>query len=162
MVKAVGTEGSSHRLAWPDLAGRMDGGRHVLPVRVYFEDTDFSGVVYHGAYVRFLERGRSDFLRLAGVGHDELARGDHGEPLAFTVRRLSIEFVKSARIDDVIEIATEVTALSGARLSLGQTVIRADTILVTADVEVAIITDAGVPRRLPASIRDKLPSPAVG
>ena len=61
---------------WPDLAGRLIPGGHVLPVRVYFEDTDFSGVVYHGSYIRFMERGRSDFLRLLGVGHDALDRGE--------------------------------------------------------------------------------------
>ena len=70
---------------WPDLAGRLvttgDAGRaHRLPVRVYFEDTDFSGVVYHGSYIRFMERGRSDFVRLVGVGHTGLNDGEHGEP----------------------------------------------------------------------------------
>ena len=93
---------------WPDLAGRLIGGGHVLPVRIYFEDTDFSGVVYHGSYIRFMERGRSDFVRLLGVGHDALDAGEHGEPLAFAVRRMTIEFLKPARIDDLLEVETRV------------------------------------------------------
>ena len=91
---------------WPDLAGRLIPGGHVLPVRVYFEDTDFSGVVYHGAYIRYMERGRSDYLRKLGVGHDALDRGEHGEPLAFAVRRIAVEFLRPARIDDVLEVET--------------------------------------------------------
>ena len=86
---------------WPDLAGRLVPGGHVLPVRVYFEDTDFSGVVYHGSYIRFMERGRSDFLRLLGVGHHALDSGEHGESLAFAVRKLVVDFLKPARIDDL-------------------------------------------------------------
>ena len=78
---------------WPDLAGRVAaderGRHHVLPVRVYFEDTDFSGVVYHGSYIGFMERGRSDFVRLLGVAHAALDAGDHGEQLAFAVHRIS-------------------------------------------------------------------------
>jgi acyl-CoA thioester hydrolase len=143
---------------WPDLAGRLEGDRHILPVRIYFEDTDFSGVVYHGSYVRFMERGRTDFLRLTGVGHDALARGDHGgaetaEGLAFTVRRMAIEFRRPARIDDVIEIVTSLKELGGARIVLSQLVRRGEETLVTAEVTVALITMQGQPRRLPDWLR---------
>lgn len=141
---------------WPDLAGALEGTRHVLPVRIYFEDTDVSGVVYHGAFVRFLERGRSDYLRLLDVGHDALARGDHGQPLAFAVRRLALEYSGSARIDDVIEIRTAVKAMSGARITLLQKVTRGDEVLVRADVEVAMINSDGRARRLPESVRHRL------
>ena len=94
--------------AWPDLAGRVvsdaDGRRHVLPIRVYFEDTDFSGLVYHGSYVRWCERGRSDFLRLMGNDHQALIAGGAGrEPAAFVVRRMHLEYLKPARIDEVLE-----------------------------------------------------------
>ncbi len=110
---------------WPELAGRLvPGGGHILPVRVYFEDTDFSGVVYHGGYIRFMERGRSDFLRLLGVGHQALDRGDHGESLAFAVHKLVVEFLKPARIDEVLEIETRVKAIGGARIVLSQAVTR--------------------------------------
>ena len=97
------------RRAWPDLAGRIvsdaDGRRHVLPIRVYFEDTDFSGLVYHGSYVRWCERGRSDFLRLIGNDHRALIDGGAGrEPAAFVVRRMQLEFLKPARIDEILEV----------------------------------------------------------
>ena len=146
---------------WPDLAGRMTDEGHVLPVRVYFEDTDFSGVVYHGAYVRFMERGRSDFLRLLGIGHQALARGDHGEGLAFAVRRMRIEFIKPARIDDRIEVRTLVEALTGARVRAVQTIERDGVVLVSANVEVALINADGQPRRLPTSVRTRLEANSV-
>ena len=84
---------------WPDLAGRLDDGVHVLPVRVYYEDTDFTGIVYHGAFVRFFERGRSDFLRLAGIHHAQLKAGETGQSLAFAVRTMNMDFRKPATID---------------------------------------------------------------
>ena len=138
---------------WPDLAGRIEGDTHVLPVRVYFEDTDFSGVVYHGAYIRFMERGRSDFLRRLGVGHVALDSGEHGEPLAFAVRRIAADFLKPARIDDVLEVETRSGELRGARIILSQTVKRGDEALVTAEVTVVMINGEGRARRLPDAVR---------
>ncbi len=138
---------------WPDLAGRLIPGGHVLPVRVYFEDTDFSGVVYHGAYIRYMERGRSDYLRQLGVGHDALDRGEHGEPLAFAVRRIAVEYLRPARIDDVLEVETRSGELGGARIMLTQTVRRGDEVLVTAEVTVVMINGAGQARRLPDTVR---------
>jgi acyl-CoA thioester hydrolase len=145
---------------WPDLAGRLIAGGHILPVRVYFEDTDFSGVVYHGAYIRYMERGRSDYLRRLGVGHDALDRGEHGEPLAFAVRRIAAEFLRPARIDDVLEVVTRAAELGGARIVLEQTVRRGDTVLVTAEVTVVMINADGRARRLPEAIRAVLQGPS--
>ncbi len=141
---------------WPDLAGRLVPGGHVLPIRVYFEDTDFSGVVYHGGYIRFMERGRSDFLRLLGVGHQALDSGEHGESLAFAVRKLVVDFLKPARIDEVLEIETRARELGGARIVLSQTVRRGADILVTAEVTVVMINAAGQARRLPPAVREVL------
>ena len=81
-------------------SGRLADGQHLLPVRVYYEDTDFTGVVYHGAYVRFFERGRTDFLRLAGVSHADLL--DRPDPLAFTVVRLAIDFKRGLGPKDAL------------------------------------------------------------
>ena len=81
-------------------AGRFEGREHRLPIRVYYEDTDFTGLVYHGHYVRYFERGRSDALRLMGVGHAELLDGD--EPMAFVISTMSLTFLKPARIDDAL------------------------------------------------------------
>jgi len=145
---------------WPDLAGRLVDGGHVLPVRVYFEDTDFSGVVYHGSYVRFMERGRTDFLRLAGIGHDALSRGEHSgeeaDPLAFAVRRMTLEFLRPARIDDLLEVETRVGEIGGARIILTQAIRRGDETLVTAEVTVVMISAAGQARRLPESLAERL------
>src|SRR5215510_8695669 len=114
---------------WPDLAGRIiqEGGRHchVLPVRVYFEDTDFSGLVYHATYLRWCERGRSDFLRLMGNDHQALSMGGGGrEPAAFVVRRMHIEYLKPARIDEVLEVTTRAKETTAATLTLDQRVSR--------------------------------------
>ena len=142
--------------SWPDLAGRLIPGGHVLPVRVYFEDTDFSGVVYHGSYIRFMERGRSDFVRLLGVAHASLDAGDHGEPLAFAVHRINIGFFRPARIDDLVEVTTMVKAVTGARLVLDQTVSRDGERLTEAEVTIVLITRDGKARRIPDSVRATL------
>jgi acyl-CoA thioester hydrolase len=141
---------------WPDLAGRIENGVHVLPVRIYFEDTDLSQVVYHGSYVRFLERGRTDFLRVLGIGHDALAKGEHGEVLAFAVRRMMLDFLKPARIDDLVEVVTEPGALTGARAVLKQSIRRDGEALVTAEVTVVLINAEGQPRRWPGEILRRL------
>jgi acyl-CoA thioester hydrolase len=148
--------GSSLPAPWPDVAGRLTPDGHVLPVRIYFEDTDFSGVVYHGSYIRFMERGRSDFVRLLGVGHTALDAGDHGERLAFAVRRINAEFLKPARIDDLVEIHTKVKEVAGARLVLIQTVLRDGVRLVEAEVTIVLITPEGRARRIPDSVRATL------
>jgi acyl-CoA thioester hydrolase len=142
--------------AWPDLAGRLAEGGHVLPVRVYFEDTDFSGVVYHANYLRFMERGRSDFLRLLGIGHEALDAGAEGEPLAFAVSQMRLEFLKPARIDELLEVHTRVGEISGARIVLSQEVRRGATVLVGAIVMVALVNRSGKVQRLPAGIRGRL------
>jgi acyl-CoA thioester hydrolase len=144
---------------WPDLAGRLTAEGHVLPVRVYYEDTDFSGVVYHGAYVRFLERGRSDYVRALGVTHAELAEG--ARPAAFAVRRMTVEFERAARMDEVLEIVTRTAALGGASITLDQTVRRAGTAetLVRATVKVALVSAEGRPLRIAGALRARLGLP---
>ncbi len=141
---------------WPDLAGRLEEGGHVLPVRVYYEDTDFTGIVYHGAYVRFFERARSDFLRLMGIHHNEMAQGVHGSALAFAVRSMTLDFQKPARIDDILEAHTSLSEFKGARIKLDQLIYRGDELLVSAAVTVAIITTEGRPTRLPQVLAEKL------
>ncbi len=137
---------------WPDLAGRLTADGHVLAVRVYFEDTDFSGAVYHASYLRFLERGRSDFLRLRGVSHRALA----DEGLAFAVRRITVSFARPARIDDVVEVRSAVAELGGAKIVIRQEVRRDAEILVEAEVLVALVDNGGRARRLPAAVRTAL------
>jgi acyl-CoA thioester hydrolase len=144
---------------WPDLAGKLVEGGHVLPVRIYFEDTDFSGVVYHAAFLRFMERGRSDMVRLMGVNHEALAKGDYGEPLAFAVRRIEVDFFRPARIDDLIEIHTKPVHAGGARLILEQQVKLGEAVLVAAKVTIVMINLEGKARRMPATLRSTLGIP---
>ena len=146
---------ASSEARWPDLAGRIEGGRHILPLRVYFEDTDFSGLVYHASYLRWCERGRSDFLRLLGVRHaDLIAPGAGAEPAAFVVRRLEIDYLRPARIDDVLEVSTECAEISGAYLLLIQHVRRLDLSLCKLVVKVVLVGQSGKPMRLPPALRD--------
>jgi acyl-CoA thioester hydrolase len=126
---------------------------HRLPVRVYYEDTDFSGVVYHASYLRFMERGRTEQIRALGVEQRELFDGD--TPLAFVVRRMTIDWLKPARMDDELIIETVPVAARGATLDLKQRVLRGDEVLLTADVLVACV-GAGRARRIPEALRHRL------
>lgn len=137
---------------WFDLAGRLTPSGHELPVRVYYEDTDASGLVYHAAYVRFCERGRTDYLRLLGISHSDLAEAD--VPAAFVVRRMTFEFRRPARLDDLLTVATSPAAVGGATVTLDQVVRRDAEELVTARVEVALVSRAGRPLRLRAGLRE--------
>jgi len=131
------------------LSGELTPAGHRLLARVYFADTDFSGVVYHARYLEFFERGRSDFLRLAGVHHTELADGKHGEKMVWVVRKMEIVFHAPAHIDDILTIDTRTANVSGARIFMEQRIRRGDTALVDAKVEAAIIGESGRPRRFP-------------
>jgi acyl-CoA thioester hydrolase len=130
--------------------GRLDGREHILPVRVYYEDTDFTGVVYHGSYVRFFERGRTDFLRLAGIGHAAML--ERPDPLAFTVTRLAIDFRRAARIDDALEVRTRYDAARGPRLFVSQRILGGGELFAEAKVEAACIDLSGRARKPPADL----------
>ena len=135
-------------------AGAFFGREHRLAVRVYYEDTDFTGVVYHANHVRYLERGRSDYLRLIGVGHAELlARPD---PCAFVITRLSIVFVRAARIDDALAVRTAYDTIRGPRMEISQSITRGEALIATAEVEAACITADGRPRRPPRDLVERL------
>lgn len=126
-------------------AGRFEGREHRLPVRVYYEDTDFTGLVYHANYLRYFERGRSDFLRAAGVGHAELLADD--QPLAFVVAEMAVKFLKPARIDDALWVRTLYQRVKGPRLMIEQAIARGDETLCTATVTAVCIHLDGRPRR---------------
>jgi acyl-CoA thioester hydrolase len=141
---------------WPDLAGRIEGDTHVLPVRVYFEDTDFAGLVYHANYLKFCERGRSDFIRLLGIHHQALANPEQGEPSVFVVRRIEIDYLRPARLDDVLEVVTRCEEIGGASLTLLQEVRRGETLIVRARVTVVLVSSSGKPQRLGKLVRGAL------
>jgi acyl-CoA thioester hydrolase len=125
-------------------AGVFDGLDHLLPIRVYYEDTDFTGVVYHANYVRYFERGRSDFLRLAGVSHADMFAGDL--PLAFAVVRMEIDFARAAAIDDALTVRTRFSDLRGPRFFIDQTILRGEERIAHASVQVAVV-GGGRPRK---------------
>lgn len=126
---------------------------HILPVRVYYEDTDFSGVVYHASYLRFMERGRTELIRSLGIVQRDLFDGD--VPLAFAVRRMTLEFLRPAVMDDELAVETLPTTMGGATLDIGQRVLRGEDVLVTAQVKIACI-GGGRARRIPDLLRTRL------
>jgi acyl-CoA thioester hydrolase len=136
------------------LDGEIRGGRHVLVVRVYYEDTDFTGIVYHANYLRYMERGRTNYLRLIGADHRALFEAAEKEApgFAFVVRAMNIDFLKPARMDDVLDIVTEPKEVKGASVTLRQRVMRGDELLVGASVRVAFVS-AGRARPIPKPLR---------
>jgi acyl-CoA thioester hydrolase len=135
-------------------AGTIQGREHLLSVRVYYEDTDFTGVVYHANYLRYFERGRSDFLRLSGVSHTELRA--RPEPVAFVVRKMGIDFIRPARVDDALVVRTAFEGLKGPRLFVRQRIERDGEILAEAEVQVVCIRLDGRPVKPPADILQAL------
>jgi acyl-CoA thioester hydrolase len=128
---------------------------NLFSVRVYYEDTDFSGNVYHASYLKFFERGRTEFLRAEGIHHSELVR----DGVAFAVRNMEIEFAAPARIDDLLTVETAVEAISGARLTLNQTIRRGADVLTHARVVVAAIRIDGGATRLPKALLARFAKP---
>ncbi|HEX3710493.1 MAG TPA: tol-pal system-associated acyl-CoA thioesterase [Pseudolabrys sp.] len=136
------------------LDGEIRDGRHYQRVRVYYEDTDFSGVVYHASYLRFMERGRTNYLRLIGADHRALfvAAEMEAPGFAFVVRHMSIDFRKPAHMDDVLDIVTAPEDVKGASITLDQKVMRGADLLVEAHVQVAFVS-AGRARPIPKPLR---------
>ena len=136
------------------LDGEIRDGRHVMPVRVHYEDTDFSGIVYHANYLRFMERGRSNYLRLIGADQRGLfAEAEREAPgFAFVVRSMTIDFRKPARMDDVLDVVTAYAEVKGASILLDQRVLRGDEVLVAAQVRVAFVCE-GRARPIPKPLR---------
>src|SRR3954451_18716094 len=127
------------------LDGEISDGRHVMAVRVYYEDTDFSGNVYHASYLRFMERGRTNYLRLLGADQRVLFEETEKEApgFAFVVRSMQIEFLKSARMDDLLDVVTVTEEVRGASITMHQKVMRGPDILIDAHVRVAFVSGGG-------------------
>jgi acyl-CoA thioester hydrolase len=133
--------------------GTFDGRTHILPVSIYYEDTDLSGVVYHANYLRYMERGRTEFFRMAGISR---ARLEDDEPTAWTLRRIAVEYFRPARLDDQIAVHSVLTEVSGARIKVLQRIRHGDTLLVEGRIEACITTLTGKPRRLPKIVFETL------
>jgi acyl-CoA thioester hydrolase len=136
------------------LSGELTELGHRLVQRVYYEDTDFSGLIYHARYLHFLERGRSDYLRCLGCEQGALMEADE-EGLVFVVHRMEIDFKQPARMDDIITITTATEKAGGAKMVLNQQIRRGETLLTVAKVVIAVINKHGRPRRLPETIAEK-------
>jgi acyl-CoA thioester hydrolase len=136
------------------LDGEIRSGQHHMQVRVFFEDTDFSGVVYHASYLRFMERGRTNYLRLIGADHRSLFEATEKEApgFAFVVRSMTIDWLKPARMDDVLTVVTAPEEVKGASITLLQQCRRGEELLCEARVRVAFISGARA-RPIPKPLR---------
>ena len=127
--------------------GWLVGREHQLPVRIYYEDTDFTGVVYHANYLRYFERGRSDFFRLVGISHTAFL--NLPEPTAFSIIRIELDFKRAARIDDALLVRTTYDAVKGPRLMISQRITRGDELIAEARVQAVCIDLKGRAKKPP-------------
>ena len=134
--------------------GFLEGKVHVLPISIYYEDTDLSGFVYHANYLRYMERGRTEFFRLAGIS--KMAGLDEEEPTAWTLRSVHVDYLHPARLDDIIHVRSRLIGLSGARMQAIQRITCNETLLVEGRIEACITTLTGKPRRLPKKVQETL------
>ena len=137
----------------PKGLGRFEGRTHILPISVYYEDTDLSGVVYHANYLRYMERARTEFFRLAGISRANL---DDDEPSAWALRRIAVEYHRPARLDDQLEVRSVLTGVSGVRMSIHQRVFCGEMLLVDGRIEACMITLTGKLQRLPKKVLETL------
>ncbi|MEE8172878.1 MAG: tol-pal system-associated acyl-CoA thioesterase [Alphaproteobacteria bacterium] len=135
------------------VAGRLAGNIFIFPLRVYYEDTDAAGIVYYANYLKFIERARTEMMRAAAIDHSGM-RDEHG--VLFIVRRCTLDYRQSARLDDLLEIHTRILALKGASLETEQTVLRDGETLVRAELQLACVNQAGAPARFPPNLRAAL------
>lgn len=138
--------------------GRMDGSVHHMPIRIYYEDTDAGGIVYHANYLRYMERGRSNMLRHLGIDHAGAwaSASDARSRLGFAVRRCQIDYLVPAVLDDALVVETRLVRLAAAFVDLRQDVTRAGQTLAVGDLRVALVDATGRPRRLPADWRARM------
>ena len=136
------------------LAGVIENGEHRLMVRVYYEDTDFTGVVYHANYLKFFERARTDYLRLLGIRHSAMAARD--VPLAFAVAQINVRYRATARIDDLLAVHTRMAGARGAQVFLDQLIERDGATIAEARLDIVCIDGAGRPKRLPKDLAEAI------
>jgi acyl-CoA thioester hydrolase len=134
--------------------GIFTGALHLFPVRIYYEDTDISGLVYHANYLRYMERARSDWI--GQLGMDQRGALENAARSFFVVRGLAIDYLKPAQLDDALVIQSSLTALGGASMTLQQSIWRAETQLIDATVRIAFVGGDGKPKRLPKPLREAM------
>jgi len=126
---------------------------HHLPIRVYYEDTDMAGIVYHANYLKFIERARSDWVKEQGLDQNAM-REDEG--IVFVVRRIEADYLMTAKYDDALEVRTTVKSMTGVRLVMSQEVVRGEEVIFRAEVTAVCVTREGQPARLPAALRQRV------
>lgn len=126
---------------------------HLFPVRVYYEDTDMAGIVYHANYLKFIERARSDWVKEQGLDQNAMREQDG---IVFVVRRIECDYLGMAKYDDALEVRTTVKSMTGVRLIMAQEVFRGQEIVFRAEVTAVCVTTAGQPARLPAGLRKRV------
>lgn len=136
-----------------NLMGWFEGRIHHYKIHIFYEDTDFSGIVYHANYLKYFERGRSSFLNLIGVEHNELWDDHH---MAFIIRKMTIDYKHAAKVDDRLIIKTSYNRVKGARLFITQECYRGEDLVVSAECEAACINKAGRPIRASGFLMEKL------
>ena len=134
------------------LDGLLRDGCHVMPVRVYYEDTDLAGIVYHANYLRFMERGRTNYLRLLGIDRRILSEEAQALDAGFVVRSMQVEFIKPACMDDLLEVLTVPKEVKGASVRLHQRIVRGEELLIDAQIRLAFVAGGRV-RPIPKSVR---------
>ena len=135
-------------------SGEIKGKDHYLPVRVYYEDTDAGGFVYHANYLKYMERGRTEFLRTMGIEHSELFSLDRG--FKFAVASFSLDYIAPGFLDDTLTVISSPVAMKGATFHIDQTIMRGDKTLAKASVRVACLDNDNKPRRIPKDVRERL------
>jgi acyl-CoA thioester hydrolase len=135
-------------------SGWLEGREHCLPVRIYYEDTDFTGMVYHANYLRYFERGRSDFFRIAGISHTALL--ELPEPTAFTIIRIELDYKRAARVDDALMVRTTYDDMKGPRLLVSQRILRGEDLIAEAQVQAVCIDMKGRAIRPPRAMVELL------
>ena len=144
------------RRSWPDLAGRIEGNTHVLPIRVYFEDTDCGGVVYHANFPQILRTRAIRLHQAARHRRQGAGKSASGRAAIFVVRHIEIDYLKPGRMDDLLEVVTTCAEIGSASLKLKQDVLRGGTLIVRALVTVVLVGGSGKPQRLGALVRHAL------
>jgi len=137
-----------------DISGSLKGTAHYFKIRVYYEDTDFTGIVYHANYLKFVERGRTNFLRLLGINHSDLINDEN--PKYFVVYSMETKFLGTSTIDDILEVRSYFKGIAGPRLRIHQEIFNKETNLFSAKIEFAILDKGGKPRKFPDDMISKI------
>ena len=137
-----------------DISGIIKQKTHFFQIRVFYEDTDFTGIVYHANYLKFAERGRTNFLRLLGVNHSELINSD--EPKYFVVYKMNSKFMGTSTIDDILEVRSNFKGIEGVRLKIDQDIYKEEKKIFSTNIEFALLDNNAKPIKFPNDMKLKI------